>query len=266
MVSDVNLKPLSTTKLIRNIEDNALDYKYFTIRRINCQYQDENEKSSFRANVKSIKDEAIVVSFNKLNIPFGRVFLTPDSVKFINYIDKNYFIGDYDFIREIFNVSLDFYDVQALLSNDIFSYKGNDEDKEFRKFSSRIDSGRYVLQSLNERKLSKIDEKSKLQKADRIQKRTGLESFILETITVLPGNYNVEKILIDDRSNKQSVKFAFSDYTQLKKKDFPGEITMDFSSEKGDIHMRLRLAGFSTDKIEKPEFSIPKRYERLILR
>ncbi len=261
-----NLKPLSASRIIRSVEENALDYTCFTIRRINCQYQDENEKSSFRANVKTIRNQMIVVSFNKLNIPFGRIMLTPDSVKYINYIYKNYFVGDYRFLKERFNIDVGFYDIQSVLQNNVFSFQNSTGEKEFRGFSSRVDSGRYVLQSVDERKLNKIGEKDKIQKAERIMRRLDQDAFIFQTITVLPGTFNVETIKIEDWSNSQSVEFEFGDYIPLQKKDYPGEITMHFFSEEGNIHLRIRMAGFSTDKIENINFTIPSGYERLRLR
>ncbi len=261
-----DLKPLSASRIIRNIEKNALDYTCFTIRRINCHYQDEREKSSFRANVKTIRDKTIVVSFNKLNIPFGRIMLTPDSVKYVNYIDKNYFIGDYRFLKKLFAVDMDFFDIQSVLQNDVFSFQNVSGDKEFRGFSSRIDSGRYILQSVNPRKWNKVEEKNRRQPAERIVRRPNQNDPIFQTISVEPHTFNVEKITIRDGSNKQSVDFGFGEYTPLHNKDYPGEITLHFSSEERNIRMRIRMTGFSTDPIETINFTIPSGYERLWLR
>lgn len=265
LATEAKIKPLSASKIIRNIEENSLDYKYFTIRRVNCQYEDDNEKTSFRANVKCIKDEVIVVSFNKLNIPFGRIQLSPDSVKFINYIDKTYFLGDYSFLKEIFNIELTFSDVQAILSNNIFSYRNLKSRKDFVNFSSIVDSGMYVLQSVNRRKLDKIENKDKYQKYERLIKRFKDEAFILQTISVAPVSFNVKNIKIENRSGHQSVNFEFDNYTPFEKRNYPGEIIMKFNSKKNNIRMRIKMNGLSTDKIEKLNFNIPQKYEQVML-
>ena len=89
------VKPMSTNKLIRNIESNVFDYKHLSIKKINCQFDNGKTKTSFKASIFAEKNKQIVVMLSKLNIPVGRLWLTPDSVKFINYIEKNYFLDDY---------------------------------------------------------------------------------------------------------------------------------------------------------------------------
>jgi hypothetical protein len=254
---------MSTGRIIKKIEENSFDYKFLTIKRINCQYKDEKTKASFKANLKSLKDKKIVVYFSKLNIQVGRVMLTPDSVQYINYVDKNYFLSDYEFLTKRFNIDLDFDAVQSILCNNIFSYRNDSADKDFRNFTSFIDSGRYVIQSVKKRKLSKIEQKGKIKKAERILKRFDDEAFILQELFILPGSFNIEKMKIEDKSNNQLVEIKFDDYTIFKNKNYPGGINMNFLSGQGNVNMKIRLAGFSTDKIKSFNFSIPKKFERL---
>lgn len=263
VITTTKLKPVNTAKLIKNIEGNALDYKFFSIKRINCQYQDVKGRTSFRATLKAMKDRAIVVSFNKLNIPVGRILLTPDSIKYINYVDKNYFVGDYGFLSNIFDVDIDFYDIQSILRNNIFSYRNDLKDDDFRNFTSYVDSGMYVLQSLKKRKLNKIEEKYRYQKVERILKRHDEESLILQTISVLPENFNVKNIKIEDKTTQQSLEFGFDDFTNLGNRIYPGAITMNIKSGQGKINMKLRLAGFSMDPVDNLNFTIPGRYKQL---
>jgi hypothetical protein len=260
VVSDFKAKPMSTDRIIKKIEENAFNYKYFSIKRINCQYQDGDNKASFRANLKTIKDEAIVLYFSKLNISVGRILLTPDSIKYVNFLDKNYFIGDYGFLSEIFNIDLDFDDVQSILSNDIFSYRNVSGKNQFRNFTSYIDSGRYVLQSTKVRKINRIVQKDKPQRVERILKRLEDEALIIQTIIVRPDNFNIEKIRIEDKSNNQAVEFEFDDYTGLENKDYPGTINMSFLSEGKNISMKIRLGGFSTETVDNFGFNIPAKY------
>jgi len=262
---DVTLKPLNTDRLIKRIEENVLDYKYFTIKRITCRYRDKMSKSTFRANLIAQKDKKIILSFNKLNIPVGRILLMPDSVKYINYLDKSYYVGDYSFLYKMFNIEIDFYDVQSILSNNVFSYRNSQADKDFRNFTTYTDSGRYVLQSVNNRKLNKIEQKDKSQKIERILKRFGDEAFILQTLFIHPGDYNIEKVEIEDRSNNQKVEIEFDDYKALKSIDYPGIINMVYISGEERLSMEIKIAGISTDETSSFRFNIPSKYERFEL-
>jgi len=82
---------MGTNKLIRNIENNAFDYKHLSIKKISCQFDNGKTKTSFKASILAEKDKQIIVMLSKLNIPVGRLFLTSDSLKFINSLEKNSF-------------------------------------------------------------------------------------------------------------------------------------------------------------------------------
>ena len=52
----VTARPMSTSKLLKSIEQNAFDYDYFTIKRINCNFADNQSKATFKINLKAKKD------------------------------------------------------------------------------------------------------------------------------------------------------------------------------------------------------------------
>ncbi len=256
-------RSMSTGRLIKHIEDNSLDYKNLSIRRINCTYEENDSKTSFKANLKSEKENQIIVSFSKLNIPVGRVLLTPDSIKYINVVDKKYFIGDYSFMADIFKVDLDFEAIEAILSNSIFAYNDDSQNRDYKNFTSYIDSGFYVIQSINKRKLKKIERKGKSQKTERILKKRDDEALILQTVYIEPGTFNPRRLIIEDKSNGRFVEFEFDNYISVDNSDFPGEIGMNFVSPEKNIKMKMKLSGFSTEPVKNFNFNIPRKYEQL---
>ena len=149
-ISTAIVRPISTSKLLSNIENNAFNYDYFTIKRINCQFSGNDSKANFTINLKAIKDKQILVAIKKMNLPVGSVLLTPDSVKYVNYIDRNYFIDDYSYLSSFLNIDLDFSTIQSIISNNAFSYRNDSRDKDFKTFDSSIEDGMYVLQSEKE--------------------------------------------------------------------------------------------------------------------
>ena len=200
----VEAKPISTGKLLKKVEENAFNYNDFSIKRINCQFSSNNSKATFRISLKAIKDEKILVSISKLNIPVGRVLLTPGSVKYVNYIDRNYFVDDYSYLSDFLNIDLDFATVQSIISNNAFSYRNDPRNKDFKTFDSFIENGMYVLQSEKERKMFKMDEKGKTEKIERRLKRLEDEALILQKMYFNPNNFTMTKLLIVDKTNKLS--------------------------------------------------------------
>jgi len=259
----VEAKPISTGKLLKKVEQNAFDYNQFTIKRINCQFSNDESKANFKVNLKAIKDDKILVSLSKLNIPVGRVLLTPDSVKYVNYIDRNYFVDDYSFLSRFLNIDLDFATIQSILSNNAFSYRNDRKNKEFRNFISYIDSGMYVIQSEKERKIAKIEGKGKTDKIERRLKRMDQNALILQKMYFNPGNFALLKLSIEDVTNNRKMEMDFDDFTKVMNKDYPGYISMQFISPQSTVNMKIRMSGFSTDKITSFNFKIPEKYEQI---
>ena len=259
----VEAKPMSTGRILKKVEQNAFDYNQLSIRRISCQFSDNDSRTNFRVNLKAIRNKKILVSISKLNIPVGRVLLTPDSVKYVNYLDRNYFVDDYSYLSRFLNIDLDFYTIQSILSNNAFSYRNDRKNKDFRNFISYIDSGMYVVQSEKERKIAKIEEKGKTEKIERRLKRLDQNALILQKMYFNPGNFALVKLIIDDKTNDRRMEMDFDDFTKVMNKDYPGYISMQFNSPGSEVSMKIRMSGFSTEKINSLNFRIPEKYEQI---
>ena len=234
-----------------------------TIKRIACQYEGPNEKTSFRANLKSEKDKQLLVTLSKINVPVARLYLTPDSVKMVNYLNKTYFSEDYKFLSDLMNADLDFEMVQAVLSNDAFSYHDDRRNNDFKEFASYVDSGMYVLQSFKNRKLSKIVRKGKEDKINRYLKKLNENDFIVQHLYIDPKTFKIRKIVLDDKSNERKVTVDFSDFEKVGRQLYPGNIDIKFDSPEKDLSMKIKLSKFSTGKKESFNFNIPEKYTRM---
>lgn len=256
-------RPIGTNKLLKMVEQNSFDYDYLAIKRINCQFSNNNEKANFKINLKAQKDEKILVAISKLNIPVGRVLLTPDSVKYVNYIDRNYFIDDYSYLSKFLNIDLDFATIQSIISNNAFSYRNDEKNKDFKTFDSFIEEGMHVLQSEKNRKIFKIEEQGKTAKLERRMKRLDDEALILQKMYFNPSNYALTRLTINDKTNDRIMNMNFNDFVKVQEKDYPGMIDMSFNSPKNEVKLKIRLSGFSLEKIKSLSINIPKKYEQI---
>ena len=256
------LKSISTSKLLKKVENNALKYDYFTIRRISCHFNDGETKTNFKVNLKALRDEKILVSISKLNLPVGRVLLTPDSVKYVNYMERNYFIDDYSYLSNLLNIDLDFQTIQSIISNNAFSYRNDPKDKDYKTFDSFIESGMYVLQSEKERKLKKMSGEEKYKKVERRMNRLGDDALILQKM-FFNNNFTLTKLVISDKSNNKNMEVNFDDFVQVDDNEYPGSIEMNFKSPKNTVILKTNMNGFSTDKIKSFNFRIPEKYNQI---
>ena len=260
------VKPISTGKLLKRVEQNAFDYEYLTIKRISCQFSNNKTKTNFNVNLKTLKDEKILVSISKLRVPVGRVLLTPDSVKYVNYIDRNYFVDDYSYLSSFLNIDLDFATIQSIISNNAFSYRNDAKNKDFKTFDSFIEDGKYVLQSEKTRKIFKMEEKSKIGKTGKIErrmKRLDDDALILQKMYFNPSNFALTKLIINDKTNNRIMNMNFNDFVEFQNNNYPGNLDMSFTTEQNEVKLKVRMTGFSTDKINSFSIKIPEKYEQI---
>lgn len=257
------IRPISTNKLLKRVEQNAFDYDYLTIRRINCRFSSSETNANFRIRLKALKDEKILVSISKINIPVGRVLLTPDSVKYVNYIDRNYFVDDYSFLSDFLNIDLDFESIQSILANNAFSYRNDQRNNDFRTFETTVEEGLYLLQSEKERKIAKMGEEGNEIKIERRLKRFEEDALIFQKMYFNPQNFALTKLIIEDLTNDRTFRMNFSDFEEIKKHEYPGAIEMNMISPRETINLNLKMNGFSTEKIDEISLNIPDKYEQI---
>jgi hypothetical protein len=259
-------KPISTAKLIRNIENNAFDYKYFSVKRINCQFDNGNTKTSFKASILAEKDKRITIMLSKLNIPVGRLWLTPDSVKFINYLEKNYFLDDYSYLSSMLDMDLDFETVHSIISANIFAVGSEEKrDKDLKEYENRIDSGLYVIESVKKLKSRKTNEKMSDKRQARKAKKININAPVHQSVYVDPDNFKIRKIKLDDPANSRKLNIEFSDFAPVGKQLYPGEIDLHLVSPENFMELKIKLNGFSIEKENDIRFKVPEKYTRINL-
>lgn len=259
------VKPMSAGKLIRNIENNAFDYKHLSIKRISCQFDNGKSQTSFRASIWAEKDKRITVMLTKLNIPVGRLWLTPDSVKFINYLEKTYFLDDYSYLSSVMDMDLDFETVHSILSNNIFSLQDEKREKENRDYDTKIDSGMYVLESV--RKMNRKPENQPMNERREARRTRKLvePGPVQQSVYVDPVTYKLRKITLEDLQNTRKLNIKFLDYTEVEKQLYPGEIDLNLVSPETKMELNIRFAGFSLEKEKEINFKVPEKFTRIKL-
>lgn len=257
------VKPLATNKLIRNVENNAFDYKHLVIKRITCQFDDGRTKTSFKASIQAEKDKKITVFLSKLNIPVGRLWLTRDSVKFVNNLEKNYFLDDYSYLSSMLDMDLDFETVQAIISNNVFSLGDEKRDKVIKDYEARIDSGMYVLESVKKLKPRKENQKISERRQARKAQKIIPNSPVRQTIYIDPVTFKLRKIKMEDVANSRNLNIDFSDFVPFGKQIYPGEVSLNLASPESSIVLRIKFAGFSTEEEKDVRFKVPDKYTRI---
>jgi len=257
------IKPMSTTKLIRNIENNAFDYKHLSVKKINCQFDNGKSKTSFRASIQAEKDKQIIVMLTKLNIPVGRLWLTPDSVKFINYLENNYLLDDYSQLSSMFGMDLSFQTVNAIISNDFFSLRDEKRDKDNRDYESSTESGMYLLQSVKNLKSVPADQKRKTKKTTAGNGKLLTSGPVRQSLYVDPVSFKLRKIKMEDAANARSVNVEFSGFTEVGKQLYPADIFLHILSPENNIQLQINMSNFSMKEEKGVRFKVPEKFTQI---
>ena len=262
-IPEVRLKPMNAVKLYKKAEDNTFDYSHFNIRKVNIQYDNGRNKTSFRASVVALKDNAVMLSITKLNILLAKVMLSPDSIIYINYFDKSYYRGLYEPVCNLLDFDLDFNTIQAIVSANIFSLFENQKD--LREYKTWTENGMYVLQSEAIRKLTRMEARGKTHRMARFMKKMNEEISVKQTFYFDPNLYVIRKLTMEDKNSPRNVALLFDDYETVGMKYFPASVGMVFRSDSVNLEVQAKMSGFSVDEGEMVPFKIPEKYERIIL-
>lgn len=157
------------------IKDNHINFKTFSSK-IKVDYKDSKQRNyDFNAFVRIQKDSIIWISINAaLGIEAFRVYITPDSVKVMDKLDKYVQYRSVEYIKEIVQLPVDFYILQNIIvgnpvyldSSQVMMYKE-------RENSITISTlGDFFKQLLSIRKDDFAILHSKLDDVDMVRNRT----------------------------------------------------------------------------------------------
>ncbi len=257
------VKPMNTSKLVRSIEGNVFEYKHLSIKKINCQFDNGKTKASFRASIFAEKNKQILIMLSKMNITVARVWLTPDSVKFVNYLEKSYLLDDYSYLSSMMDIDIDFETVNAIISNNIFALGDQKVNREIRDYEAKIDSGMYVLESEKKLKLRKENAHLSERRQARKTRKLVPDSPIKQSVYIDPETFKIRKIKLLDSANSRNLNIDFSDFQQVDKQLYPGEMLLNLKSLDNFMQLQIKFAGFSTESENEIRFKVPEKFTRL---
>ena len=210
---------------LEKIESNYINFTTFSSR-VKVKYQDSKQRNyDFNAFVRIQSDSVIWISvIAALGIEAFRVYITPDSVKIIDKLDKTVQYRSVNYIRELIKLPVDFYTVQDIIvgnplyfdTTNILSYRENENS------ISISTSDRYFKQLLTLRKNDFAILHSKLDDVDLVQNRTA--DFTFEDYTPVSN-----RMISLDRKISVSEKTRLEINLNLKQPEFDKQLSFPFN-------------------------------------
>ena len=225
------------TTLVKNIQSVEPEFQTANVSKMGLEITYNTHKYNVAANCKIIKDSAIFVSIQPmLGIELFKAEISTDSILLFDKMNRRLYALDYKYINQKMGLSVNYNDLQALISNQLFcigEIKIPIESCTMKKELNGKTSILYITKKLNQ------------------------TTFITE-------NNTIEKVLINDTSSKYNLTTEYSDYKLTDSINFPFRININLNSLKNKIicNFNINKVTFNTkitlSKSEKSNFTRSK--------
>ncbi|MBX7095836.1 MAG: DUF4292 domain-containing protein [Flavobacteriales bacterium] len=237
---------LSTAKLLDSISKHCFSFEYFTTRIATDVSFGDNSKS-FKTHLKIRTDSAIWMTFTVASFVGANALITTDSMKFVNKMDKEYFLGTFDYINAMFNTELDYFMLQDLLVGNLINFDPT------AKYKTKEDTSYYFISTVGKRKLKKAFDN------ERIQKK---EPFIYR-YWINPGSFRPARTIINDLSDTTELQVDYLEYEMSDSLLVPSLIHINASAPGKKAHIELKFSRTKVNEFTEFPFKIPEGYEKM---
>jgi len=244
----VKVKARSSKFLVKKLKEKEFNFSSISAKYSIAIIDSAGKKKSFKTHLRIRKDSAIWMSITPLlGIEMARVIITKDSVKFLNRVSKEYFLGDFSYINQIFGTDLDYQMLEALLIGNSLDFEENE------KIHSRVDRKKdlYYLSTEKKRKVNKELQKEK----EKIKKEA-------QVLWLDPVTFKIKELLLSSPETDRSLIGFYSDFQDIATQLIPYKIRFTLKS-KTSTAIEINYTKFSTGKILSYPFKISSKYVQI---
>lgn len=223
---------LTTKQIIKEFQKQDADFKTLQGKvKINITQDEKQQGTSFTIRIE--KDKVIWLS---ATLGLARLMITPDSVKFYNKLDNEYFDGDYKLLSDFAGVDLDFYKVQnILLGQAIYSLKSE-------PYKSEIFEKSYVLKPKDQNAL--------------------MELFYL----INPAHFKLDSLQLYQQLKNRMLQVDYTSYQQIKKQTLPDRIRVIAFEENEEVSIDMEFKSITLNEEVRFPFNIPSGYKEIVIK
>lgn len=218
----------ATTETIGTVSVNNFDFNYFSSKgQLSLNSKKENLSSGVSIRMK--KDSVIWVSVQPgLGIEAARMMLTQDSVYVMNRLQKEYVATDYSFLRNRFQVDVNFEILQAILL------------------------GNYQQQGTE-----KAMDEGELQHVQQMRENLLFDFFIGRL------NSKLQQLNVQDKNTGNTIAVLYSSFENIGQEPFAHALAAQVlqNGEVADFKINYSRVAVSDEALSFP-FSVPSDYKR----
>jgi hypothetical protein len=232
------------------LKKNEFDFKWLSTK-FDASATYEGKTSDFNVTMRGRKDSVIWMSITDPllgAVEGARVMLTCDSVKFMDRIHKEYFVGGYDTLRKMLNIDdLDFEMLQSLLiGNSVEFYE---EDEKLKPGTDRREC-KYLLATIRKRKVRRVMNDNKVLREPA------------QSIWMEPDKFKILRIFFTDFNTNRTFDANYETFEPVDSLLFPRKMSFEIKAEH-NLLIKIRYSKVSMNKELTFPYSIPSSYEKI---
>lgn len=240
------IKEYGADYLFEKLKENELKFDWFSAK-FNIDLIIDKKKNSLSGQIRMRRDSVIWITLSPaLGIEMARLIITNDTVKFLNRINKTYFIGDENIVNDFLDSNVDFDVIQSiLLGNDLTYYEDG-------KFRATYDSKEYHLVTAGRQKLKKY-----------VRTQADEERIFIQNILLNPESFKITQMKIKElKKENKKLDATYSDFNYIEDQLFPYKIFYDLVADK-NVQIDLKYSKIVIDKPQLFPFKISSKYTRM---
>lgn len=262
VVTEKDIPLMTEHKLLKQIESNRLNDSTLFAKRIDVSFTDGENSDNFKASLKISRDSFMQISLTApLGIEVARILLTQDSIKFVDVYHKKYFLADYDYFNQRYDVSLTYDFLQNIFTNTFSDFTLLDE--------SNLRTKRYKLDRTEMGyKLWTVDKKNAGKKLKKFYKQSGSERdeiILLQEMLIDPTYFRPLSMSLKDLNEGVGISVRYENFVRFGEELFPEKMRFTLFSKKSNMDLNLKFQRMEFNVPVEPNFRILSKYKRMEL-
>lgn len=229
-----------------------------------------DEQRSFKAHLRSVKDSAVWASVVPLlGIEAARVLLTPDSLKIMDRINDQYFVGDTGATRKRFGLVPELALLQRALNGEAIALDSAERYRVDRE------DGLYVLTSREKRRFIRAaedispsdtltrDRDMRERRLERTLRKAEEKEAIVHRYHFEPDSFRVARVQVVNLMNDKTADLRYEERGGPEAQHLPTRIRITLSEPGRVVSALLIITRIDLEGPVQMSFRIPEKYEPL---
>ncbi len=224
-------KSMTAKQLIR--ENSRRDARFKTLQaKVKIDIIQDLKESSYTVNLRMERDKTIWIS---ATLGLARAMITPESVKFYDKINNQFFDGDYELLSNVLGIDLNYEKVQNILIGEpLFSLKDD-------KYIISTNDTSYILQPKQQDPL--------------------LELFLLFN----PSHFKMDSQQLLQPSKLRFLQLDYLGYQEVKKDILPQNVKIIAVEDSEELNVVMEYKSVTVNEEVRFPFRIPSGFEEIVI-